>query len=166
MTLLAAALEAMHDCRGDGFGKVGFPLLAGSSERVVFDQAVEHLAEAAESMPRIAAARDVIDERLRELLAAITRRHCYRLIHGELGPDHVLVDDAGRPVIIDIEGLMFFDIEWEHVFLDCALKAATTGCAAMTWTRTGCGCTGSRGPCRWWPGRCGWRTATSLSGSS
>ncbi|SFF58195.1 hypothetical protein SAMN05216251_12014 [Actinacidiphila alni] len=38
-------------------------------------------------------------------------------MHGELGPDHVLVDDRGRPVLIDIEGLMYFDVEWEHAFL-------------------------------------------------
>jgi hypothetical protein len=41
----------------------------------------------------------------------------YGLIHGELGPDHVLVDRLGQPVLIDIEGLMFFDAEWEHAFL-------------------------------------------------
>jgi hypothetical protein len=29
----------------------------------------------------------------------------------------VLVDDQGEPVLIDIEGLMFFDVEWEHTFL-------------------------------------------------
>ncbi|MEP7026394.1 MAG: hypothetical protein ABJB47_21835 [Actinomycetota bacterium] len=29
----------------------------------------------------------------------------------------MLVDGAGEPVIIDIEGLMYFDVEWEHVFL-------------------------------------------------
>lgn len=39
------------------------------------------------------------------------------LIHGELGPDHALVDDSGHPVLIDIEGLMFSDVEWEHVLL-------------------------------------------------
>jgi hypothetical protein len=39
------------------------------------------------------------------------------LIHGELGPDHVLVA-GGRPVLIDIEGVMFFDVEWEHAFLE------------------------------------------------
>jgi hypothetical protein len=27
------------------------------------------------------------------------------------------VDPDGQPVLIDIEGLMFFDVEWEHVFL-------------------------------------------------
>ena len=118
MGRLAAALELMYGCRGDGFGKVGFPLLAGSCAQVVFDRALDHLAEAAEVMPRIAAARPAVGERLRDLLAQVGGRQCYRLIHGELGPDHVLVDDAGRPVIVDIEGLMFFDPEWEHAFLE------------------------------------------------
>lgn len=44
-------------------------------------------------------------------------RHAYGLIHGELGPDHKLVDPDGHPVLIDIEGLMYVDVEWEHVFL-------------------------------------------------
>lgn len=38
-------------------------------------------------------------------------------MHGELGPDHVRFDVAGEPVLIDIEGVMYFDVEWEHVFL-------------------------------------------------
>jgi hypothetical protein len=38
-------------------------------------------------------------------------------------PDFGIPDDpssvlsAGRPVVVDIEGLMYFDPEWEHVFL-------------------------------------------------
>lgn len=118
MDQLAAALDLMYGCVGDGFGKVGCPLAGGSSEQVVFDRAAEHLAEAADVMPKIAAARSAVGERLRELLAQVEERHCYRLIHSELGPDHVLVDDRGRPVLIDIEGLMYFDIEWEHAFLE------------------------------------------------
>jgi hypothetical protein len=47
----------------------------------------------------------------------VRARRDYRLIHGELGPEHLLLDRDGIPVIIDIEGLMFFDLEWEHVFL-------------------------------------------------
>ena len=38
-------------------------------------------------------------------------------MHGELGPDHVLVTPAGEPVLIDIEGLTWFDVEWEHAWL-------------------------------------------------
>jgi hypothetical protein len=51
------------------------------------------------------------------LAAAVRPRSVYGLIHGELGPDHVLVGRLGRPVLIDIEGLMFFDVEREHAFL-------------------------------------------------
>jgi hypothetical protein len=29
----------------------------------------------------------------------------------------VLIDSRGEPVLVDIEGLMFFDAEWEHAFL-------------------------------------------------
>lgn len=50
--------------------------------------------------------------------AAVSPRTEYGLIHGELGPDHVLVVDHGEPVLIDIEGVMFFDVEWEHAFLE------------------------------------------------
>ncbi|MFD7276450.1 aminoglycoside phosphotransferase family protein [Streptomyces sp. NPDC059862] len=42
----------------------------------------------------------------------------------ELGPDHVLVDPDGNPVLIDIEGSMHFDVEWEHVFLRIRLHDA------------------------------------------
>ena len=44
-------------------------------------------------------------------------RASYGLIHGELGPDHVSLDDRGQPVVVDIEGAMYFDVEWEHAFL-------------------------------------------------
>jgi hypothetical protein len=29
----------------------------------------------------------------------------------------VLLDAADRPYLIDIEGLMYFDLEWEHAFV-------------------------------------------------
>jgi hypothetical protein len=35
--------------------------------------------------------------------------------------DHVLVDPEGRPVLIDIEDLMYFDVEWEHVHMQIRL---------------------------------------------
>ena len=30
----------------------------------------------------------------------------------------MLLDDADEPLLIDIEGLTFFDAEWEHAFLE------------------------------------------------
>lgn len=44
-------------------------------------------------------------------------REEYGLVHGELGPDHVLVTPAGEAVMIDFEGLAYFDIEWDHAWL-------------------------------------------------
>jgi hypothetical protein len=41
----------------------------------------------------------------------------YGLIHGELGPHHVLVAPSGEPAMVDIEGLTFFDVEWEQAWL-------------------------------------------------
>jgi hypothetical protein len=125
---LRAALDVMHGHRSPRFGKI--TALTGtevtgetrSSEQVVLQRALGHLAEAADRMPRIGGARAALEAKLRSLATAVPPRREYRLIHGELGPDHVLVDNAGRPVLIDIEGLMFFDVEWEHVFLEMRFK--------------------------------------------
>lgn len=122
MARLAQAIGTMHRHRGLAFGKValvdgGGTAAGGSCEQVVFDRALGDLAEAAAREARIGRQRDRLAAVLHESRAAIRPRTEYRLIHGELGPDHVLVDRGGQPVLIDIEGLMYFDIEWEHVFL-------------------------------------------------
>lgn len=122
MARLAEALETMRRDRRPGFGKVAFLDHGGSSEgrsceQVVFDRALDDLAEASSRDTRMAAARDRLEDVARELAAAVRPRSEYGLIHGELGPDHVLVDGRGHPVLIDIEGLMYFDVEWEHAFL-------------------------------------------------
>jgi Phosphotransferase enzyme family len=120
LTRLHAALAVMHEHRGLSFGKIaGAGAGAGdrSCERVVLDRALGDLAETAGRVERVAAVRGQLEDTARELAAAIRPRRQYGLIHGELGPDHVLMDERGHPVIIDIEGLMFFDTEWEHAFL-------------------------------------------------
>ena len=129
---LAQALELMRGRRDRRIGKVGLLGAAGgpdggggagaarerTCEQIVLDRAVDHLAQAAARVERVAAARARLAEVITELAAAVRPRTDHRLIHGELGPDHVLVDEDGQPVLIDIEGLMFFDVEWEHVFLE------------------------------------------------
>src|SRR5215831_15636597 len=101
---LSTALQLMQQHRSRHLGKVA---LVGSGnaqqdrscEQIVLDRAVRHLAEVASRV---------------ELAGVVPQRSEYSLIHGELGPDHVLVDERGDPVLIDIEGAMYFDIEWEH----------------------------------------------------
>lgn len=119
---LADALGAMHGCPAPTFGKVALVDRGGHSrgsscQETVLNHAVEDLAEATSRDSRMAAARDELDEALHGLAAEVPQRSRHGLIHGELGPDHVLVDQHGEPVLIDIEGLMHFDVEWEHVFL-------------------------------------------------
>ncbi|MGW0709923.1 phosphotransferase family protein [Streptomyces sp. NPDC002643] len=129
MDRLAAALEAMRRHRAPAYGKVavvdGGGVSRGTScEGVALERALRDLAEAAARDPRIAGARDRLAERLTALAAAVRPRAEYALVHGELGPDHVLVDADGNPVVIDIEGTMYFDVEWEHVFLRIRLHEA------------------------------------------
>ncbi|MFG3049956.1 phosphotransferase family protein [Kitasatospora sp. NPDC048239] len=119
---LAEALDVLRGQTGPGFGKLahvdrGGVSRGGSCERLVLDRALADLAEAAARDARVATARGRLEEQLHVRAEAVRPRARYGLVHGELGPDHVLVDQAGEPVLIDIEGLMYFDVEWEHAFL-------------------------------------------------
>ncbi|MCU7726825.1 aminoglycoside phosphotransferase family protein [Actinoplanes sp. KI2] len=128
MERLADDLDRMRHHHGPTFGKVALVEAGGTArrptcERAVLDLAERCLAEAAVRDPRIAEARDRLDRRLHELAAAVQPRAEYSVVHGELGMDHVLIDPDNNPVLIDIEGLMYFDVEWEHVFLRIRLGA-------------------------------------------
>ncbi|MET9352910.1 aminoglycoside phosphotransferase family protein [Streptomyces sp. NPDC006617] len=119
---LAAMLDVMHQQRSQHYGRVdvlerGDRASGDSCEQLVLERAVEDLAEAAERDLRIGSATGYLHDCLQELAARVAPRTQHGLIHGELAPDHVLVDATGHPAIIDIEGLMYFDVEWEHVFL-------------------------------------------------
>ena len=83
----------------------------------VFERALRTLAQCVARVPAIAAVAQSLTDVLHARLAAVAPRAEYAIVHGELGPDHVLLDARRRPVLIDIEGLMYFDVEWEHVFL-------------------------------------------------
>ncbi|MFD9575898.1 phosphotransferase family protein [Streptomyces sp. NPDC059982] len=122
MARLAKTLDSMQRHQGPHFGKVALIDKGGTSEgssceQTVLERALDDLSEAASRDPRITRSRDHLEDAVRALAAAVRPRSQLGLVHGELGPDHVLVDPDGQPVLIDIEGLMFFDVEWEHAFL-------------------------------------------------
>lgn len=119
---LAGMLRRMHDHPAPRFGKVGvvdggLPVSGESGVRVILGGALKDVAEAAARDERMRAGRDALIDTLRGMAARVTAPARVGLIHGELGPDHVLVSPDGVPVLIDIEGLSYFDIEWEHVFV-------------------------------------------------
>jgi aminoglycoside phosphotransferase (APT) family kinase protein len=67
--------------------------------------------------PRLRPLVPELEARLIAASARVEPRAGACLVHGELGPDHVLVPSDGRPVLIDLEGLHYADIEWEHAYL-------------------------------------------------
>jgi hypothetical protein len=115
---LAGMLARMAAVRDPRIGKVGRPDRSGRDcVRIVLDTADRDLAEAAERAPAIAPARAALADRLAELAAAVQPRSGHALVHGELGFDHVVLAAGGHPVLVDIEGLTWFDAEWEHAFI-------------------------------------------------
>ncbi len=120
---MAALLDTLHSCTGPRFGKVavvdnGGSSYGGSCEEVVVERALSDLDELSARDPRAAVAHPQLADAVRTLAARVQpRTERPALIHGELGGDHVRVTPEGDLVLIDIEGLMYFDAEWEHVFL-------------------------------------------------
>jgi hypothetical protein len=119
---LAGFLAAMRALRSPEHGRIA--RIAGETadqgrppQQVVFEQALRNLDESASSVPAIAAAHDRITTQLYARLDAVAPRAEFSLVHGELGPDHVLLDRDGRPALVDLEGSHFTDAESEHVFV-------------------------------------------------
>ncbi|AXE88403.1 aminoglycoside phosphotransferase family protein [Streptomyces sp. Go-475] len=124
---MAELLATLHAHTGPRLGKValvddggdddGGSSHAATCEQRVTESALRSLAEAARREPRAAAVRRELEETVHALAAEVRPRDRHTLVHGELGPDHVLLTPDGQPALIDIEGLMYSDVEQEHVFL-------------------------------------------------
>ncbi|MEV6637209.1 aminoglycoside phosphotransferase family protein [Actinoplanes sp. NPDC051470] len=132
---LAGDLARMRRHRAPAFGKIALVDAGGRSraatcEAAALGFALRCLSEAAARDQRIADAEPRLAARLHELHGAVRSRAEFSVVHGELGLDHVMVDAAGRPALIDIEDLMYFDVEWEHVFLEIRLHDDYTLVAA------------------------------------
>jgi len=122
LSVLAGWLAAMAAVRSPSPGKVAFIDAGGrppvtACEKIMLDRALAQLPEIAGRDRRAADAQGRLEEALRVLAEPIGPRTAAALVHGELGPDHVLLDRRGEPVLIDIEGAMYFDVEVEHVWM-------------------------------------------------
>jgi hypothetical protein len=114
---LAETLAVMHTSVRDDFGFPGH-----TSEEFVVERGRRALAEAALRDARIGAVAQQLADELTRRNEAVQPRSSYGVIHGELGADHVMVA-AGEPVLIDIEGAMVFDVEWEDAFVELRFGA-------------------------------------------
>jgi len=57
-------------------------------------------------------------------------------VHGELPLGHVLVDRDGVPALIDVEQMLYFDVEWEHAFMLNIFGDDYPQVTVPAWTRT------------------------------
>lgn len=109
----------MHDSARDVHGRPGQTKSPRKScQQELVDNALRQITYAASYLPEIAAAQEGLMSVLQECSSRILPRTSYGLIHGELGPDHILVNANLEPYLIDIEGVTYFDIEHEHSFLE------------------------------------------------
>jgi len=122
LSTLGGALRRMHTTFGPHYGRLAAIIRGEASqnrrpEDIIEDRALGHLDAAAARDPRLADAHHRIAAHVHHLRSSVAPRQTYALVHSELGPDHVLVTPAGEPVMIDFEGLTYFDVEWEHAWL-------------------------------------------------
>lgn len=119
---LAEMVRNMHAYRAPTFGKVavvdgGASAKATSCEQAHLERSLGHIAYFAERDPRAAEGRELLEDKLRTLFERVQPRAEYGINHGELCGEHTLVGPDREPVLIDIEGLMYFDIEVEHCWM-------------------------------------------------
>ncbi|GIJ76630.1 Phosphotransferase enzyme family protein [Micromonospora phaseoli] len=119
---LADMLRRMHTYRAPAFGRVAWIDNGGTPpdttcEQAYLQRALVNIATAVPRDARAAEAEAMLERKLRTLHAALDPRAEHGVVHGELCAEHTLVGPDGEPVIIDIEGLMYTDIEVEHCWM-------------------------------------------------
>lgn len=119
---LADTLRLMHAYRGPAFGRVGWIDNGGAPpgttcEQAYLERSLVNIATAVPRDARAAADEAMLEEKLRTLHAALEPRAEFGVVHGELCGEHTLVGPEGEPVLIDIEGLMYTDVEVEHCWM-------------------------------------------------
>ncbi|SDO95528.1 aminoglycoside phosphotransferase family protein [Actinacidiphila guanduensis] len=119
---LSDMLRRMHGYPAPAFGRVAWIDGGGAApdatcEDAYLERALVNIATAASRDNRAAEAETMLEEKLRALHAALEPRAEFGVVHGELCAEHTLVGPDGEPVIIDIEGLMYTDIEVEHCWM-------------------------------------------------
>jgi Phosphotransferase enzyme family len=90
----------------------------------ILARALLEIKATAETHPQIAEHKERVTSKLQSLRAQLEPRATYCLIHGELAKEHTLVRQADQTVcFVDIEGLHFFDLEFEYSFLRMVYSA-------------------------------------------
>ncbi|WP_277468754.1 MULTISPECIES: phosphotransferase [unclassified Paenibacillus] len=118
---IGTLVSAMHSIKRNTFGAPEQHYNEPNMDQCylqLLENAKLQLAYAVQHIDLINTNKEKLLDKLNELADRIGPRSEYGLIHDELGPDHLLVNEKLEPYLIDIEGVRFFDIEHEHSFLE------------------------------------------------
>ena len=118
---LAEMVNTMHRQERTFWGRLQEsppPALSAGCHKPMLPALHRELDYLAKGMPAIHQHAGEFARVMDDLAAAIEVRPQYGFIHAELGPNHVLVDKQLRPYLIDLDGALYFDPEYEHSFLE------------------------------------------------
>lgn len=116
---LGDMLTIMHTNERKYYGNLNQSgIYTGNCHHIQMENVKKQLSYISQHIDSIGFKQSKLLDKLYELESRIEPRSRYGFIHGELGPDHVLVNGNLEPYLIDIEGAAFFDIEHEHSFLE------------------------------------------------
>lgn len=112
-------LKKMHDIKNDYVGDLlHLKNLDFRCEDYVQSEIDKELEYLFNNYEEICKKKDKIIDIKNMLYQKIEKRKDYSLIHWELGPNHVMVNENNEIYLIDIEGMKYFDLEYEHSFLE------------------------------------------------
>ena len=110
-------IKKMHSIKNQSYGNIkAQKSYEGRSERLLLNKTLEDIQYSSKFHEGIFNNRLILIQKIQELYSNIKPRNDYVFIHGELGPNHVFVDEHLNTYLIDIDSAMFFDIEYEHSF--------------------------------------------------
>ncbi|CQR74422.1 Phosphotransferase enzyme family protein [Sporomusa ovata DSM 2662] len=127
---LNAELNKFYTCSRDYFG---FPMLtnryAKSCQCLCYEHAVEELEIACSLDSTVKRMKHLVLQQLDNYITIFVgqlKPVSYALIHGEPTPPHVWLLTDGTIGFIDIEGIKYFDIEFEYALLDMLYNFLST----------------------------------------
>lgn len=91
---------------------------AKSFEKIIYDQTINELDYLIANNREIKENQQKIMKTLNRMYENLKPRKEFTLVHGELAPNHILINEEDEVYFIDIEGMKYRDIEFEHSFLE------------------------------------------------
>mgnify|MGYP001590682092 CR=1 FL=1 len=112
-------IKKMHSIKSKFYGNFkAQKSYQGRSVKLLLNKSLEDIRYSSKFHEGIFKNKLILIQKIQGLYNNIKPRNDYVFIHGEVGPNHVFVDEYLNTYLIDIESAMFFDIEYEHSFLE------------------------------------------------